>query len=169
MKKFLFLMIAAAMIVFAGCKDAKEYFTKGYNAQENGLNELAIEYYQKAVSIDPKHANGYNNMGTAYYDLQNYRDAIRCYEKAIAINPNYAAAYVGMGDAYYNLQNYHEAVRCYEKAIAINPNYAAAYNNMGAAYFELGNKKEGIKSCQQAARLGYPHAQEWLRENGYKW
>jgi tetratricopeptide (TPR) repeat protein len=44
---------------------AEEYFTKGNNARENGFYELAIEYYQKAIDIDPNDAEAYNNMGVA--------------------------------------------------------------------------------------------------------
>jgi hypothetical protein len=40
---------------------------------------------------------------------------------------------------------------------------------MGNAYYYLGNKREQIKCYQQAARLGYQGAQEWLRKNGYRW
>lgn len=76
------LTIAAAAITFAGCKNAEEYFMEGNNAQENGSYELAIEYYQKAIVIDPDHADAYFNMGVAYNDLENYDEAAQCYKKA---------------------------------------------------------------------------------------
>jgi tetratricopeptide (TPR) repeat protein len=148
---------------------AEEYHTKGRNAQENGFNELAIEYYQKATDINPNHAKAYYNMGNAYYELRNYHEAIRYYQKAIINGSNHAKAYYNMGNAYYELRSYHEAIRYYQKAVTIDSNYTAAYNNMGNAYYNLGNKREQIKNYQQAARLGHKNTQKWLRENGYSW
>ena len=147
---------------------AEEYFSRGYNAQENSWHEMAIEYYQKAIAANPNYASVYYNMGLAYDDLQDYREAIRCYQKAIAIDPNYAYAYNNMGFTYDELQDYREAIRCYQKAVAIDPNYAKAYSNMGNAYYNLGNTKEQIKNYQKAAQLGDEDAQAWLRDNGYR-
>jgi tetratricopeptide (TPR) repeat protein len=137
---------------------AEEYFTKGYNARKNGFNELAIEYYQKAIDLNPNYAMAYNNMGNAYYGQENYKEAIRCYQKAIDLNPNYATAYNNMGNAYDDLKNYKEAIRCYQKAIDLNPNYASAYYNMGIAYKNLENYKEAIRCYQKAIELYPNHA-----------
>jgi superkiller protein 3 len=132
---------------------AEEYFTKAYNAQENGFNELAIEYYQKAVAIDPNLATVYNNMGIAYDKLENYSEAIRCYQKAISIDPNLATVYNNMGVAYNKLENYSEALRCSQKAISIDPNNAAAYHNMGIAYGKLENYREALRCFQKAISI----------------
>jgi superkiller protein 3 len=137
---------------------AEEYFTRAYNAQASGFHDLAIEYYQKVVAINPSDAMAYNNMGAAYGDLKNYNEAIWCYQKAIAIDPNHAYAYGNMGNAYDDLKNYNEAIRCYQKAIAIDPNNAYTYNNMGNAYSHLEDYREAIKYYQKAIDLDPNHA-----------
>jgi tetratricopeptide (TPR) repeat protein len=59
----------------------------------------------------------YNNMGKAYYDLENYREAIKCYQNAIAIDPNHAKAYNNMGYTYGNfLGNKQEQIKCCRQA-----------------------------------------------------
>ncbi|MDR1199957.1 MAG: tetratricopeptide repeat protein [Prevotellaceae bacterium] len=100
----------------ADALSAEEYFTKGYNAQQNGFNELAIEYYQQAIAIDPNHAGAYGSMGIACYSLKNYDEAIRCYQKAIAIDPNYAFAYVNLGYVYGVLKKKKEQIKYYQQA-----------------------------------------------------
>jgi tetratricopeptide (TPR) repeat protein len=135
---------------------AEEYFTKGNNARENGFNELAIKYYQKALELNPNHAGAYNNMGIAYADLKNYHEAIWCYKKAIDIDPNYASAYNNMGVTYADLKNYYEAIRCYQKAIDIDPNYATTHMNMGNAYDILKNYDKAIRCFQKAIKI-YPN------------
>jgi superkiller protein 3 len=140
---------------------ADEYVTRGYNANENGLYELAIENYQKALAINPNYAMAYNNMGNTYRNLENYNEAIRCFQKAIAIDPNFAWAYNNMGIVYDKLKNYNEAIRRYQKAIDINPNYAKVYYNMGIAYDDLGNYNEAIQRYQTAIAIDPKYAKAY--------
>jgi tetratricopeptide (TPR) repeat protein len=137
---------------------AGEYFTKGYNAQGNGFNDLAIEYYQKGIALDPDYAMAYNNMGNAYNDLKNPHEAIRCYKKAIALDPNHAMAYNNMGNVYSELGNNNEAIRCYQKAIALDLNSAMVYCNMGIAYKNLGNNNEAIRCYKKAVSIDKNYA-----------
>jgi superkiller protein 3 len=145
----------------ADALSAEEYFTKGNNAYENGFNELAIEYYQKAVAIDPNHAETYHNMGDAYDNLNNYDEAIRCYKKAIDIDPNYAMAYSNMGSAYNNLKYYNEAIRCYKKAIDIEPS-DMRYRNMGLVYGNLKDYKEAIRCYKKAIDIDPNFAEAYI-------
>jgi tetratricopeptide (TPR) repeat protein len=142
----------------ADALSAEEYFTKGLNVQENGFDELAVEYYQKAIAIDPSHVDAYNNIGAAYADLKDYAEAIRCYQKAITIDPNHAAAHYNMGNAYIDLKNDREAVRCFQKAIVLDPNYASTYYNMGNAYLRLKNNDKAIRCYQKAIDLDLNYA-----------
>jgi tetratricopeptide (TPR) repeat protein len=132
---------------------AEEYYTRGNNALENCFNELAIEYYQKAIDLNPNYAVAYCNMGAAYSDLNNYREAIRCCQKAIDLEPNYADAYCNMGSAYIPLQDYRKAIQYFQKAIDLNPNLAVAYSNMGSTYYFMDNYREVIRCYQKAIDL----------------
>jgi superkiller protein 3 len=137
----------------ADALSAEEYFTRGENAYVNRLYELAIEYYQKTIEIDPNNAAAYSDMGDAYDELEDYRGAIRCYQKVIEIDPNNAYAYNNMGIAYYYLEDYRGAIRCYQKAIDIDPNDASIYNKMGIAYEGLKDYHEVIRCHQKAIAI----------------
>jgi tetratricopeptide (TPR) repeat protein len=137
---------------------AEEYYTKGYSAQEKGFNERAIEYYQKAIELNPNYAYAYNNMGLAYIITLKNNEGIRYCQKAIELNPNYAYAYNNMGTAYANLMDYCEAIKCFQKAIVLDPNDAMAYNNMGSAYICLKDYREAIRYIQKAIDLNPNYA-----------
>ncbi|OLN34016.1 tetratricopeptide repeat protein [Desulfosporosinus metallidurans] len=49
----------------------------GNIAREEGELELAIEYYQKAIIIDPDYSLPHNNLGVVYKQLNRYRDFVR--------------------------------------------------------------------------------------------
>jgi superkiller protein 3 len=147
------LVLQAKYQQTADALSAEEYYTKGFNARENGFNALAIEYYQKTIALNPNNAKAYNNMGNAYNDLKKHGEAIRCFQEAIAIDPNLATVYVNMGNAYDGLKNYQETFRYYQKALTIDPNFASAYYNMGVAYMNLENYGEAIRCYKKTVAI----------------
>ena len=44
---------------------ATDWFTKGYNAKQNGEIDKAISFYLRAIELDPDDAAAYNNLGLA--------------------------------------------------------------------------------------------------------
>jgi tetratricopeptide (TPR) repeat protein len=61
---------------------ASIYFWEGFRADNREFYELALEYYQKAISIDPNDSDPYVNMGNAYYKQGNTQLQIKCYKRA---------------------------------------------------------------------------------------
>ncbi|GHT69840.1 tetratricopeptide repeat family protein [Bacteroidia bacterium] len=105
------------------------------------------------VSFEPIVAKAYNNMGNAYYQQENYTQAIKCYQKGVEIDPNDAKAYYNMGNAYRQQENYAQAIKCYQEAIEIDPNDAAAYYSMGYTYARQENYTQAIKCYQKAIEI----------------
>ena len=48
----------------------------------------AIEWYDKALKIDPNNILALNNKGLALSNLGKYQEAIEWYDKALKIDPN---------------------------------------------------------------------------------
>ncbi|MCZ8250285.1 tetratricopeptide repeat protein [Microcystis sp. LE19-195.1E] len=113
------------------------YVNRGILYRRQQKYELALDDYNKAIELNPNHANAYNNRGNLYKDLQKYDLALADYDKAIEINPNFAILYYNRGGLYYNQQKYELALSDINKAIELNPNYAEAYNNRGLLYTDL--------------------------------
>jgi tetratricopeptide (TPR) repeat protein len=142
----------------ADALSAEEYFTKGNNARENRFYELSIEYFQKAIELDPNHAEAYYNMGNAYYrmgvdtnsELENNNKAIRCYERAIDIDPSHAKAYFSIGQTYSLMDNGYKAIWYFKKVIELDPNYARAYLWMGMDYNTMKEYDNAIQCFQKA-------------------
>ena len=52
---------------------------KGLALNNLGKYEEAIEWYDKALKIDPNDVNALNNKGKALYNLGKYQEAIEWY------------------------------------------------------------------------------------------
>ena len=59
-----------------------------------------MEYFAKAIEIDPGTPVSYINRGNAYFNMQDYERAITDFSKAIKLDPSYAIAYLNRGIVY---------------------------------------------------------------------
>jgi len=80
--------------------DAETYRTNGYNAQQRGDIDTAIEWYQKAASIKPDYASPHNDLGVLF-EIKGWIDRAEAeYNKALAIDPNYKEVYANLALLY---------------------------------------------------------------------
>lgn len=75
-------------------KDTSKYFSSsdylnrvGYDFLYRNQEELAINIFKLAISVDPKNANLYDSLGEAYYKSKEYKKAKVNYEKSLELNP----------------------------------------------------------------------------------
>ena len=147
------------------------YFSKAWLISIEDTPDLnkTIEYYTKAIELDPEYAAAYCGRGFAYYELDQY-EAIDDFTKAIELDPQNALAYYNRGFAYYTKSgDYQEAIDDFTKAIELNPEYAAAYNNRGGAYRELGQYQKAIDDFTKAIELDPKDAEAYFgRGDAYR-
>lgn len=100
-------------------------YIKLYNKADRCLNNQqyiqAIEYYRKAIKINPNSDAAYCNMGISFEYLKQYKDAIKCYDKAIKLNPNDHHAYHNKALSLASIGNEELALEYYDKAMDLNP------------------------------------------------
>ena len=67
--------------------EAKRLYKEGVKYGEAGLFSQAMEILQRAVKLDPQHADAHYALGHAYYDLKQWRNSIESLKKAVQLNP----------------------------------------------------------------------------------
>ncbi len=123
---------------------AKDYQTLKYIGKayaelgKKNYNE-ALNYLNRAKTLEPKNPEIYVNIGDVYMEQSNGSDAVKYYNEALKIDPNYVNAHVRTGKLYTRALNYQEAKTAFEKAISIDPNYPPIYREYGE--LELSAKK----------------------------
>ncbi len=112
---------------------------------DQGNYEEAIEYYNKALEMEPGYKWAWNNKGLALYNLKKYEESINCYDGAIKIDPDNVEAWNNKGVSLTYLNKFEEAIKCYDKAIKIDSNFIEAWNNKGDAFYFLERYEEAIE------------------------
>ncbi|MDR3181151.1 MAG: tetratricopeptide repeat protein [Prevotellaceae bacterium] len=133
--------------------EAKTYYEKGEKAYKDELYELAIEYFETCVSLNPKHDLAHYWMGESYYDLKEHKKAIACYKQALKYNPDDHMAYFSIGSCYYQLDDSKAGIEFLQKAIALNPGHKHSHNLMGHCYYDLKNYKKALLCYQKALEI----------------
>jgi TolB-like protein/Tfp pilus assembly protein PilF len=147
----------------------REYFHRYHRTD----NERAIEFFQKALAIDPHYALAYAGLGDAY-ERRYYYDfppawvdsAVTVSRQAITIDPNLAEGYKALGSALQTKGEVRNALELYKKAVSLNPNYAPAINNIGFAAWSLGSYDLAAKWMRKASLLE-PNVARWTANVGF--
>ena len=90
--------------------DAISFFNLGNAYFIKGQYTQAIFHFSKAIEIDPKFFDAYNNRGKAYHSRGDFNKAISDYNKAIEIDLRFTDAYNNRGNAHAGKGQYEQAI-----------------------------------------------------------
>lgn len=93
--------------------------------------DRAIAALQKAIQIEPDFADAHCNLGSAFVQKGQTKDAIIAYKEAIDIDPSFAQPYFNLGILLNNIDKIDEAISCFESAIALSPDWVEAHQYLG--------------------------------------
>jgi tetratricopeptide (TPR) repeat protein len=139
-----------------------------------------IQAAKRAVDINPKFYEAYNNIGAAFNAKGQYEKSILPLEKAVQLNPNYQLAknnlviarsmlnkgnllsefnnvtpemFIQQSLNYFNNQEFDKCILVCKKALILRPNYDIAYNNICASYNKLKNWDQAIVAAKKGLQI----------------
>ena len=103
--------------------DVSELFAHGESRwKDDRYNQLqAIAMYQQVLEIDDAHAAAHINLGTLYYNRQEFTLAEQHYRDAIESDPRYALAYFDLANVLDETGRVAEAIQTYAAALQLAP------------------------------------------------
>ena len=105
-----------------------------------------LEYYRRALDLDPNYIDAYNNLGNALQAVRDYKGAAEAYLAALKIRPDFAVGFNNLGNALRTMGKTDDAIAALEQAIQLRPDYHAAHCNLGNAMKDAGRLDEAM-SC----------------------
>ncbi len=142
----------------------------GATAQQLGDTKKALDYYERANSIQPR-AETFSNMGTIYFGLGDFARAAAAYEGALLIRPASAATNRNLGDAYSRMGRSEDARRAYQRAVthaeaevSVSPADARAIARLAVYQAKSGDDTAAMRSIRRALALAPSDSQVIHRE-----
>ena len=132
-------------------KEATEQYNLGIKRQREGDLEGAIAAYSRAIELDRKYADAYNNRGVAFLIQKNYTAALADLTKSIELAPS-DAAYNNRAGLYFNQGKTEEAIADFTAAIRIKPS-AEGYANRGVSYQKTNRDALALADYEEAIKL----------------
>ena len=163
--KRLMLSIMALILLGAGSaygEDAMAYFNLGV---QSSVTSKKIDYYTKALELDPNLVEAYERRGLLYYYQESYEEVIQDYLTFLELAPAKAEAYRMVGMGYLKISQYEPALHYFTRAVEIEPQQVAAYANRAETYRLMGREEEAMRDATRAIELrGDPRS----RADAYK-
>jgi DNA-binding SARP family transcriptional activator len=153
MKKVIFCLLMLLWLSPAQAEigDAMDYFNLGL---ESSLTNKKIEYFTKALELNPELAAAYEKRGLLYFFKEEYDKVIRDFGTYLDLAPAKAEAFRMLGMGYLRSGIYQSAIHNFTRAIEMEPELARAYANRAETYREMGNYDEAINDATNAIEFG---------------
>jgi tetratricopeptide (TPR) repeat protein len=110
-------------------KDADYWFKKGALVSTYGNNKAAIQYFQKAIALNPNFSGAYFSQGVSYGQLGQYPEAINQINRAIKMEPQNGMYYYGRARVYLLSGDKAKAMEDFKKAADLGDEDALDYLN----------------------------------------
>ena len=115
-----------------------------------GQLDIAVQNYEKSLSIKPDYAKAHYNLGSVLEELGRLRDSVKSYKNSTALEPENAQAHNNLAIVLRELDQLEEAEASCRKAIVLDPEYAEAHSSLSIILYANGDLNSALKSIEKA-------------------
>jgi superkiller protein 3 len=113
----------------------------------------ALEYWNKALQINPKRVDVYRSMALSSMKKGKFTEAVAQFRKALEIQPDLPDVYSNIGHAYMMSGRPTEAIESLKKDLLISPNSDFAYFLLGQTYLQQKEYEKAKESYETAIKI----------------
>lgn len=110
----------------------------------------AIIQLKKAVRLDRSVASYHFNLGNAYAENEQYRQAIAAYHEAVDLQPNHIPSLNNLADCYEVTGDAEKALELFQYLVKVAPDEAVSHFNLGNFFLRQNRHIEAVKCYEQA-------------------
>ena len=114
------------------------------------------------MRLDPKAADAYDEMGTAYRQMSRISESVSCYRRALEIDDRFVPAHNNLGLALKDCEDIDGAIDCFRRAAKIDANAAELFINLGIALQQRGDREAAVSAFRHAIRLIPEQKLAWI-------
>jgi tetratricopeptide (TPR) repeat protein len=98
---------------------------------------VALDFLNQVIALDPKYAEGWNQLATVYFLTNDYPKAMADIDRTLQLEPRHFGALAGLAQLMEETGHKKRALEAYEKILAIYPMMRSAQAKVEALSQEL--------------------------------
>ncbi|MFQ5693804.1 MAG: tetratricopeptide repeat protein, partial [Nitrospinota bacterium] len=146
----------AVAVLLSGCaplsEEVERNFLRGNRFLGEGLPQMAIQAYRRALSEDDARPEVWFNLGLAQLRTGKPAEAAVSFRRSLRLKPSPEVWY-NLGVAELRADNPARAVTALNRSVALEPRRPAAWNNLGVSYRRLGRYPLAEEAFRKAFSL----------------
>lgn len=116
---------------------SRTFARRGYELCSIGRHQDAVEFFTKAIALNPYDHRYFTNRSYCYSALENYDEALKDAERAVFLEPRMPKCHFRMGQAQQALHLYHEAMQSFKNVLTLDASCEEARRELHAACVHL--------------------------------
>ena len=129
---------------------------------DNKNTDAALEEYKRALKLDSDNGWVHNDLGTVYFDRQQWKLAEYEFRKALSIDHSDSFAHHNLANTLLQEGHLEESVRECGKTLQYDPTFLAAYGTRGLVEDKEGQAAAGLADLKRTVQSGADPAQALL-------
>ncbi len=132
----------------------------------DAMPDEAINYFNKALKIEPGDAGIYFWLGRCFEDKKDMQKATEAYRQAIKLDDEFAIAHLCLANIYKENRMWKEAQKEYEKTAKLDPSIKDVYPALMSVYFNQRHYEQALRASRkvQAVDPDNSLAKKYIRE-----
>jgi tetratricopeptide (TPR) repeat protein len=134
-------------------KRARNHINLGKTLHTRGMDEKAIQEFQRAVKLDGSNPEGHVLLGLLLLDKGETDEALKQLNTGMELNPQSRVVKIGLGRAYRMKGQTDKALAILQGELELNPDSEVIHLELGKVYESLGKTDEALKHYKASAEL----------------
>lgn len=149
------ILVSCVLLACSASEETKRdrYFLQGNEALQDRNYQKAIDFYDKAIHLDPYFASAYNNRGVAKIETGRTYEAVQDYNQAIAIDSAYFDAIFNRAYAYEQIGRITQALNDLQTVKRAFPDSAYVYFYQGLLQTKQKQYDSALVSFRKVIRM----------------
>lgn len=135
--------------------DADDFTSVALTYSYANEHQKSLEYYDKALLLNPKHKYALNNKGYTLNLLSKFEEAIPLFDKAIEIDNDFAYSYNNRGLSKIKTGLQEEGLADINHSFKLDENNAYGYRNLGIYHLDRAEFAQALILFEKAKHLDH--------------
>lgn len=137
-----------------------DFFNQGNN-YINSNPQKAIEFYDKAIQINPELVAAWNNKGYALNQLEKFEEAVSALNYVIQLDSTWITAFSNLGDSLQGLGKSEDAIKAYAEVLKLDDKDYGVWFNTAACFYDLQDFDKAIEIGNKLIELNSENLLGW--------